>query len=353
MSNTPKNKKYVELDKVRVYFNKNENSIQIISKDKDLAGKPFQITLNKGTDSEQTLRDLLQESGVKPPERRDNIPTMAYYPTEENNGLSKIPETLKNNNSALIGVTENNQPYAVDLEKPSNILINGRIGYGKSVLEQNFILHALKYVNDYDLAVIDHRYDMDYLRKENPKNLLGISSNIEDTITILKFVQENIKKRKQVMKEYGISSFQELTQNNDFSAAKKLMFVISNLHDLLKKPINYPREEQIKQELLYNEFMKLLTDILCEEEDTGVFILANNSLLTDLPEQIDERFKIKILMGNDNEKVAKRFFKEHSEKTFKKPGEAVIKVPHKPTQLFQIYFSNIDIVEETINTAKD
>lgn len=64
MSKTDENKKYVTLENVRVSYLKKNDTIHITTTDPDVQAGGFHLTLNKGTQTEETLRDLLSEQGV-------------------------------------------------------------------------------------------------------------------------------------------------------------------------------------------------------------------------------------------------------------------------------------------------
>lgn len=64
MAIVPENNKYLELEKVRAYYDEESNTIKLISKDEALKGKPFSITLKPGTSAENTVREVMEQFNV-------------------------------------------------------------------------------------------------------------------------------------------------------------------------------------------------------------------------------------------------------------------------------------------------
>ena len=59
MSKLSKNGKYVVLDSARISYDSSTNTIRLTAKDDDLS-KGFAVTLNTGTETEQSARELLK-----------------------------------------------------------------------------------------------------------------------------------------------------------------------------------------------------------------------------------------------------------------------------------------------------
>lgn len=353
MSKTPKNNKYLEIENVRAYYNEKEDSIQLITKDPDLKGKTFQITLKNGTESEQSLRNLLKEKDViSRQEEKSGLPKFVHYPTHNNQKFSKIPGFLKNAGLALVGETYGNKPYTVNLKNSRRILISGRSGYGKNILIQNFMLQALKYDKDYSIIGIDHGYTMDYLTSFRPGNLIGISHSSKDMATVLDFVRHTMEERKKIMMSEGFDNFEEYSTNSPNFISRRIILVINDLDMLLRRPFNYSAEEQVEREAQYEKTYALLTEILNDKEDKGITVIANSSM-PNLPEEIAESFDTKILMGATEKSETIEFFKEETPTTSGLRGEALIKVQSNLVEMFQVYYSHEETFAEIIDQQVD
>jgi cellulose biosynthesis protein BcsQ len=64
MSKTDKNKKFVTLEGVRASYKAKDDTIHLTSTDPDVQASGFHLSLNKGTQTEKTLRNLLTKNGV-------------------------------------------------------------------------------------------------------------------------------------------------------------------------------------------------------------------------------------------------------------------------------------------------
>jgi len=64
MSSTHESKKYINLEDVRVSYSPKDDNIHITSGDPDVQAGGFHLSLNRGTQTETTLRQLLEEAGV-------------------------------------------------------------------------------------------------------------------------------------------------------------------------------------------------------------------------------------------------------------------------------------------------
>jgi hypothetical protein len=83
MVQKPDRGRYLVLEDVRVSYNHKKNSINLTSSDPDIPNGAFHMILNKGTETEEALRDLLSENGlIKPVEaissNFDEVETIPY-----------------------------------------------------------------------------------------------------------------------------------------------------------------------------------------------------------------------------------------------------------------------------------
>jgi hypothetical protein len=79
MSNVSMNKKYLNLNEIRISYKVKDDSIHITSDDEDLTGSGFHLTLGKNSESEQILRKLLIEKGLIRPAKPDTLPFFCSF----------------------------------------------------------------------------------------------------------------------------------------------------------------------------------------------------------------------------------------------------------------------------------
>jgi len=139
MSKISGNKKYINLEGVRVSYRPKDDSIQITSTDEDLAGENFQLVLKKNTDAEQALRNILVDKGLIKEELREDksslLPTTAENPYLYGNVLPW--------NQIALGEKGENKPVIWDVSLEPHSLITGSTGSGKSVLQRTIFNHCL------------------------------------------------------------------------------------------------------------------------------------------------------------------------------------------------------------------
>lgn len=116
MVQKPERGRYLELEGVRVSYKHKDDSIHLTATDPDVP--QINITLNKGTATEDSLRDLLVEYGL--------IKESESNPVAE---MEPIPYYAGNPFSALLA--ESHIPS--DTQRTKNILLTGQPGSGKSV----------------------------------------------------------------------------------------------------------------------------------------------------------------------------------------------------------------------------
>lgn len=177
MSIVSKNKKFVELDGVRIFHDKKSNSISLISTDEDLVGKPFKITLHRGSESEETLRELLRDSGVISREAFFYDPfvslaTLPKFVKRPNFGTEWVKELMP------IGVSANSkmelERVELDLSVTPHTLITGKTGLGMSNFIENIMAHFAP----------NNLWDIHFLAKVSSPNSLDLKklARVKDRI---------------------------------------------------------------------------------------------------------------------------------------------------------------------------
>lgn len=275
MSTVSNNKKFVELDGVRIFHDKKDNTISIISTDEDLVGKPFKITLNRGTDSEVTIRELLRDSGVISKEMffYDPLWALAAIPK-----LAKKPDYYLTNWSKdilPIGVNQDSNRVEIDLSSSPHTLIVGGTGSGKTHFIENMKAHLSK----------GDLWDLQVLAKH------GYSQSAD-----IKKI-ENIKNRIMEAEAYS----------------KPNMVIIENLFELFHNEENSLRETLINHLNIIleageknNVYLTVAAQRMdfCDELDLNLF--TNNVMFGKVPSELDNNFYV------------------HRDRMFSRPGLASI-----------------------------
>jgi len=211
MSIFGRKKKFITLDGVRVYFDRKTNTIQITSTDKRIVGEPFKISLNQGTETEQTLRNLLLEEGVITEEDTPGlrIPKRALYPTDFKT-LRALPW-----NKIPIGLGVDSEIVYWDVVKEPHSLIVGATGSGKSVYQRSLILHTLLHSDEWRFMGIDLKKVELSPYKKYTKVVLDIGDDLRSGVEVIEAAYKEMMKRYEAMESQGFNYFKDLKDDKD------------------------------------------------------------------------------------------------------------------------------------------
>lgn len=210
MSIFGRKKKFITLDGVRVYFDRKTNTIQITSIDKRIVGEPFKISLNQGTETEQTLRNLLLEEGVITKEDTPGlrIPKRALYPTDFKT-LRALPW-----NKIPIGLGVDSETIYWDVVREPHSLVVGATGSGKSVYQRSLILHALLHSDEWRVMGVDLKKVELSPYKKYTKVVLDIGDDLRSGVEVIEAAHNEMMKRYEAMESQGLNHFTDLKDNN-------------------------------------------------------------------------------------------------------------------------------------------
>jgi len=129
----------LELSQVQVKIDEKTGSLRITSKDPDLRGKAFNITLTSSSATTETLLELMREKGVKDAEAD-------YYITNKLalrflGGIEAVYDPTRPLEFVL-GETFNSRKVRLNFEKEAHLLIAGLPGGGKTVAIRSLIEQA-------------------------------------------------------------------------------------------------------------------------------------------------------------------------------------------------------------------
>jgi hypothetical protein len=165
MANLATNKKYLNLDGVRVSYQPKDNTIHITSTDDDFP-EGFHLTLTQGSPSEDKLRSLLTEHGlIRNTEVEDKLPKFIdFNKAIRDSAWHKFP----------LGRNEKEEIYW-DAHSNPNLLVLGNKGSGRTVLRNLLLNHINGQRDNWSKPIIingtiaDSINDDDYLDKLDQK----------------------------------------------------------------------------------------------------------------------------------------------------------------------------------------
>lgn len=138
----------LEISDIRVKYDKNDGSLRITSKDPDLKGKPFTLTVTGNSPSADTIFKLMREHGLV---EDDGFPAKLSLESQaELENLYDPEEELK----FALGQTYGSNPVEIDLSASPHMLVSGAPGSGKSVILQS-IAKQIGLRDNFRLTVFD------------------------------------------------------------------------------------------------------------------------------------------------------------------------------------------------------
>jgi len=184
MSEIGYKEKFLKLDEVRVTYDKTNDSIHLTAKDADFdKGDQFHVVLNKGTETEKTLRKLLVKNEVIPESKKAVLPKRIKYSSRD--FASDVATVIP------IGVDENSNEIQLDLTEDRSIHISGQPGSGKTNLINLIKKHSSNFSNEIELH--SYEYEPFLADKANSKHrwLINLKENLTNNLSELNSILQS------------------------------------------------------------------------------------------------------------------------------------------------------------------
>lgn len=356
MSKKSNNGRYLTLDNCRVFYNQKDNTISLTTTDEDMAGKPFRVTLNQGTESEQSLRELLTEQGVIG-ETFDHpqfgIPKFAPYPSpsEDHSSWNEFP----------LGVTTKKDSVSVDMAAGANALVCGRPGSGKSVLLRNFIRHASRHCDMWDVYGIDLR-GIEFTELNKASFMEEVAVNVPNAIDMIRRVHEQMLVRQAVLdllprndsfpkwSDVTAERGTEFMSESDLKLAnhKSVLLVVEEVSLLLDA--THSRNNSPSSSDYYRaEMVQRFADIVANGPEVGIYLLMSTQQLTNKSlgflQHVHHRISLGATSVEDSESL---FYNEMGTQVSDLQGRGMVRSFVNPledlsvgaSKFFQLYYSD-------------
>lgn len=273
----------LEISDIRVKYDKNDGSLRITSKDSDLKGKPFSLTVTNNSPTAETLLELMRERGLI----IDNA-----IPTRLNVETKSELESFYDPDSPLkfkIGQTYNSKDVDIDLRRLHNVLIGGKTGSGRSVLTRN-LFKQIMLRDNFQLTVFDPT------RVEITKKSLRAKDNVVNTYEELEKeildLEADFQSRWRLMEEAGVNYFGDLDTDVSYR------FLILDSASALLTEGDFSQD---KLDLARNEFVKqLLFKMIRYGWSVGIhFVISTSDFnINMIPSDALYNIGARILMGS-------------------------------------------------------
>lgn len=259
-----------------VSYDYKKDIFTITSKDKDLAGKPFQITLNNTSQSEATIRELFVEKGIIKETENITIPLKSEY--QPSSKYNEIP----------LGVSYNGN-HVWNMNKTPNLLINGHVGTGSSLFFRLIIQHCKKFSNEIDLKLFGNIIEFDKSVRDSYK-IHSLPSNISAELLKIKNIVDD---RYREMEEAGVSSFEKLKNK-----PKSIVVFINDFSYIINK--TYDKNEK-------DNIMYLLDIISTLGRAAGVSIVIKDSFSKEIDGKLLSQLTGRIITRNTDIKLSQKY----------------------------------------------
>jgi len=154
--------------------------------------------------------------------------------------LKKMLESdvMKNNPSRLLvalGLDVSGKPVVADLGKMPHVLIAGQTGSGKSVCINTFLASLLFRTSpsEVKLVLVDpKRVEMTHY-VDIPHLLTPVVVNLDETVSVLKWVLEEMERRYKKFSEVGVRNIDSYNEMSGFQALPYIVLVIDELAEVM------------------------------------------------------------------------------------------------------------------------
>ena len=195
--------------------------------------------------------------GVVECEPVPHLPTMVDYPGSLHRPWDEIPLGQGIDGEIVWKVTDN-----------PHILVCGTTGGGKSVLQRNIVFHCIQHSDKWQFLGIDpKRVELSaYAKYDNA--VLGIATNLEDGVEVMRFANEQMMDRYEAMEEMGVSNFLDMPD-----PPPALMVMIDEAY-IFMATTGGKTDVQKEQDELHGEATVLVGDVARLGRAAGVHLVV-------------------------------------------------------------------------------
>lgn len=142
-----------------------------------------------------------------------------------------------------------------------------------SVLQRNFVFQCIMRPNDWCFVGIDlKKVELSVYRPYTPV-VLGIATDLESALTVLRFSQQTMMQRYELMEEHQKQDYADLPKPEGDMGYKRLMVMVDEAAELLS-PSGVKTEEGKNDDLLKGEALTLIGSIARLGRASGVHLVV-------------------------------------------------------------------------------
>jgi hypothetical protein len=274
-------KKYLSFDDMRVSYTPKDDTIQITSGDPDLASDGWRLVLQKHTPAELALRSRLEAANlvrVSPTER----PDVVHYPHADSYSWHEFP----------LGIDTYGEVQTVDMQAAGSLLMLGRTGSGKSVVQRNLLAHIARHMERWQVTGVDmKRIELEpYAQLPYLGESFTLAVDMAQAVASLRKVWSLVIERHRLMDELHVDCEGLISAGR----MKAHLLLVDEAYLLLTPTQSMTAEEFSLQQ----EAVTLLIDILRLNRRSGVYVaLGTQRDPALIPTGVEKNLAAKIRMG--------------------------------------------------------
>lgn len=155
-----------------------------------------------------------------------------------------------------------------DINFSPHILVAGKTGSGKSVVQRNMMFHAIQHNDKWCILGIDPKRVELGAYKKYTKTVLGIATELEDEVTILRYALEEMNNRYRNMEALGINNIANMPDR-----PRNIMVMVDEAYQLMATDSTAKTDEAKEANNLHGEASDIIGQIARLGRAAGVHLI--------------------------------------------------------------------------------
>lgn len=208
--------------------------------------------------------------------------------------MKPLPQNIKykkSKNSSIfpLGIKYGGEQVFWDITKEPNLLLAGRAGSGKTILQKNLFKHALSYPDDWKMFAVNIHHESEHseLVKEYGTNI-STSTDLQGSILLLDKITDEMKARYDLMYLKKISKIDQLDKE---SKLPNLLVIIDDFRMLITN----------EHDELDERILSLTHSLVKWGKAVGIHILVSSHSIDNsyFPDGLEREFSFRIYMAKE------------------------------------------------------
>lgn len=216
------------------------------------------------------------------------LPEMAEYQGSENFSWNEF----------VVGEGING-PVTYDVQKYPHVLVGGTTGSGKSVLQRNIIFHCIQHNYMWRFLGVDlKRVELGPFKKYET-TVMGIASELEDGVEIVRYAQRVMNTRYTQMEEAGVNHFKNLIDPKTGKTKERALLIMVDEAAMFMGTENVKTDEGKARDELHGEAVGIIGALARLGRAAGIHLLLATQRpdATFIPGETKNNLDVRIAAG--------------------------------------------------------